>query len=282
MIMWKYIKHERSKAMKKRVISLFTVLLLALSLFGTTVFADAYCLEASTDTAVCIEDTDWKGSGKIVFYPKTLESNDETYPVVVWANGTGCVTSLYYDLLRSFASAGYIVVADTTVMSADGKDQISAIDYIAEKSAQPDSILYGRVNMEKICAAGHSQGGRSAINAAAADSRISCVLSIAGSSFKNEAKGVTCPAFFMTGTADLMVLSSVWVKPAYEAVQGSAVYASLKGGIHTTCIINHEKISGYAIAWLDANLKGSDEAAAVFAPNGALANDKAWKSFACK
>ena len=86
----------------------------------------------------------------------------------------------------------------------------------------------------------------------------------------------------MTGTADLMVLSSVWVKPAYEAVQGSAVYASLKGGIHTTCIINHEKISGYAIAWLDANLKGSDEAAAAFAPNGALANDKAWKGFACK
>lgn len=268
--------------MKKRVISLLIVLLLAVSLFGTTVFADAYRLEASTDTAVCIEDTDWKGSGKIVFYPKTLESNDETYPVVVWANGTGCVTSLYYDLLRSFASAGYIVVADTTVMSADGKDQISAIDYISEKSAQPDSVLYGRVNMDKICAAGHSQGGRSAVNAAAADSRISCVLSIAGSSYKNEAKGVTCPAFFMTGTADLMVLSSVWVKPAYEAVQGSAVYASLKGGIHTTCIINHEQISGYAIAWLDANLKGSDEAAAVFAPNGALANDKAWKGFACK
>ena len=268
--------------MKKRIISLLIVLLLAVSLFGTTVFADAYRLEASTDTAVCIEDTDWKGSGKIVFYPKTLESNDETYPVVVWANGTGCVTSLYYDLLRSFASAGYIVVADTTVMSADGKDQISAIDYISEKSAQPDSVLYGRVNMDKICAAGHSQGGRSAVNAAAADSRISCVLSIAGSSFKNEAKGVTCPAFFMTGTADLMVLSSVWVKPAYEAVQGSAVYASLKGGIHTTCIINHEQISGYAIAWLDANLKGSDEAAAAFAPNGALANDKAWKGFACK
>lgn len=268
--------------MKKRILSLFLALLLAASLLSSAAFADTYCLDASSDTAVCIEDTDWKGSGKIVFYPKALETCDEVYPVVVWANGTGCVTGLYYDLLRSFASAGYIVVADTTVMSADGKDQIDAIDYIAAKNAQPDSVLYGRVNIAKTCAAGHSQGGRSALNAAAADSRISCVLSIAGSSFKSEAKGVSCPAFFMTGTADLMVLSSLWVKPAYEAVQGRAVYASLKNGVHTTCIFSHEKISGYAIAWLDANLKDNEASAAIFSPNGALANDKAWKSFACK
>lgn len=268
--------------MKKRIISLFLVLLLAISLFSSAAFADAYCLDTSTDTVVCVEDTDWKGSGKIVFYPKALEESNAAYPVVVWANGTGCVTSLYYELLRSFAAAGYIVVADTTVMSANGKDQISAIDYIADKNAQADSVLFGKVNTEKICAAGHSQGGRSAVNAAAADSRIDCVLSIAGSSYKSEAKGVSCPAFFMTGTADLMVLSSMWVKPAYEAVQGSAVYASLKNGVHTTCIFSPEKISGYAIAWLDANLNDSDAASAVFAANGALANDKAWKSFACK
>lgn len=267
--------------MKKRIISLFLVVLLLVGCCGTAALADTYCADGSTDAVVCIEDTNALGSGKVIFYPRALEETDGTYPVVVWANGTGCVTSLYYKLLGSIAEAGYIVVADTSVMSADGTDQISAVDYIIEKNSS-DGVLCGRVNADAICAAGHSQGGRSAVNAAAADGRISCVLSIAGSSFKSEAKKLGCPAFFMTGSADMVVLSSMWVKPAYDAVQGSAVYASLKGGIHTTCIISPEKISPYAIAWLDAKLKGSASAAAVFAPGGALSADSAWKGFACK
>ena len=269
--------------MKKRVLSLFLALILAFSLFGTSAFAaDTLCLEGSTNEVVCIEDTNRLGSGKIVFYPKALETNDEVYPVVVWANGTGCVTLLYYKLLQSFAAAGYIVVADTTVMSADGKDQIGAIDYISAKNADEGSVLCGRVDLANICAAGHSQGGRSAINAAGADSRITCVLSIAGSSNKTEASKVSCPVFFMTGTADLIVLSSMWVKPSFKAVQGSAVYASLKNGIHTTCMITPNKVSGYAISWFDAYLKGDANAAAVFAQGGTLSCDSAWKDFAIK
>lgn len=267
--------------MKKRIASLFLAILLLFCCAGTTALADTYCADGSTDSVICIEDTNALGSGKIIFYPRALEETDISYPVVVWANGTGCVTSLYYKLLGSIAEAGYIVVADTSVMSADGKDQISAADYIIEKNSS-DGVLCGRVNTDAICAAGHSQGGRSAVNAAAADGRISCVLSIAGSSFKSEAKKLGCPAFFMTGSADMVVLSSMWVKPAYEAVAGSAVYASLKGGIHTTCIITPQKISPYVIAWLDANLKCSAAAAEVFAPGGVLSCDSAWKGFACK
>ena len=126
--------------MKKRALSLFLALLLAFSFCCTTALADTYCLEGSTDEAVCIEDTDWKGSGKTVFYPKALESNDEVYPVVVWANGTGCVTQLYYKHLQSFAAAGYIVVADTTVISS-AKTPITKASFAAEQtlktSAQP-------------------------------------------------------------------------------------------------------------------------------------------------
>lgn len=267
---------------KKRIISLLLAVVLVFSLMSTSALADTYCVDGSTDSVVCIEDTNALGSGKIVFYPKALEDSSAQYPVVVWANGTGCVTSLYYELLRGFAEAGYIVVADTTVMSADGTDQIDAIDYIIAKNIDAESVLFGRVDYANICAAGHSQGGRSAVNAAVADDRVTCVLSIAGSSFKSEAKGLACPAFFMTGSADMIVLSSMWVKPAYEASQGHAVYASLKGGIHTSCIISPAKILKYAVPWLDCQLKGDSAACAVFAPGGALANDSAWKNFACK
>lgn len=271
--------------MKKRILSMLLVLLLAVSLLGTAAFAapaQTMCINGSTDSVVCIEDTNKLGSGKIVFYPTELETADEQYPLIVWANGTGCITQTYYPLLQKFAAAGYIVVADTTVMSADGTAQVNSVDYALAKNADASSVLCGKVDVEHIASAGHSQGGRSAVNAAALDSRIDCVLSIAGSNYKEEAAAVSCPVFFITGTADLIVLSSMWVKPAYDNVQGHAVYASLKGGIHTTCMITPNKVAGYGISWFDAQLKGDDGAAAVFAPGGALASDSNWKNFACK
>lgn len=211
--------------------------------------ADSYCFQQDS-SVVCVKDTNFWGSGKIMFYPGDIAESDEKYPVIVWANGTGCITQLYFNLLKSIAAAGYIVAADTSVMTADGTAQSDTVDYILQKNSDPSSDLYGKVDTENIAAAGHSQGGRSAVNAGAADSRIKCVLSVAGSNYKSEAEKLSKPVFFMTGTVDLIVLSSMWVKPAYNAVTGSAVYASLKGGVHTTCIFTPDKISAYAIAWL--------------------------------
>ncbi len=262
--------------MKRRIIATLLTLAMTLSLLCSTT---AYAANSSVS---CLEDTNLLGSGKIVYYPTALESSDTTYPVIVWANGTGCVTGVYATLLQTFAAAGYIVVADTTVMSADGTDQIDSVDYILALNEDASSIFYGKVDADKIGAAGHSQGGRSAVNAAAADSRIVCVLSIAGSSYTSEAKACSTPVFFMTGTADLVVASSLWVKPAYNAVQGSAVYASLRSGVHTTCITNSSKLSGYAVEWFNAWLKDDAAAMAVFASGGTLSKDSAWTGFACK
>lgn len=275
---------RRVKNMKKRFLALILAVVLILPMFAFSASAgsyDTYCFQ-SDSSVTCIKDTNFWGSGKIVFYPSDLTESNREYPVIVWANGTGCITQLYFNLLKSFAAAGYIVAADTSVMTADGTAQSDTVDYILEKNGDPSSVFYGKVDTDNIAAAGHSQGGRSAVNAGAADSRIKCVLSIAGSNFKYEAAKLSKPVFFMTGTLDLMVLSSMWVKPAYEAVTGPAVYASLKGGVHTTCIFTPDKISAYAIAWFDANLKDDDAAKTVFVSGGALSNDSNWKDFMCK
>lgn len=265
----------------KSLISLLLVFSLCFSLLGTVAQAAPFCREDKA-SVICIRDVNMKGSGKYIFYPASLEASEETYPVVVWANGTGCITLLYIKLLKTFAQAGYIVVADTSVMSADGKKQIDSIDYIFEKNNDTDSVFHGKVDTENVCAAGQSQGGRSAINAAAADSRITSVLSLAGSSTAEEAAPVTCPTFFVTGSTDFIVLSSMWVAPSYEAVQGKAVYASLKNGFHTTYIFRPERVSGYAVSWLDASLKGDPQATSIFAADGSLSADSAWKDFKCK
>ena len=270
--------------MKKRLLSLVLVLLVAVSLFSTAAFAagaNTQSLAPNTDVVGTVKDL--KGiSGDIIVYPKALETTDAKYPVIAWANGTGCITSLYYQLFEKFAEAGYIVIADTNVMAGDGKSLIQSIDYIVGKNADPNSIFYNKVDVDNIGASGHSQGGKGSVCAASKDSRIKCILSIAGASTANEAKDVTCPAFYMTGSADLIVLSSMWVKPSYKASSGPAVYACLKNAPHTTCMFVPGEIAEYGIQWFDAYLKndGNMEMLQQFAIN--IVNDSHWKDCACR
>ncbi|MCR4594316.1 MAG: hypothetical protein K5761_04620 [Clostridiales bacterium] len=219
---------------------------------------------------------------KTIVYPAALRSTDKKYPVISWANGTGCPTQSYMSLLEHLAKGGYIVVADSTVMAGDGKAQIDSISYIISQSKNSSSIFFNKVNTSAVGVCGHSQGGRSCINAAQADSRIRCVVSIAGASNTDEAGGLNTPCLFLTGTGDLVVVSSQWCKPSYDAVTGRAAYASLKGGVHTTCMSNPEKVSGYVVSWFDAYLKNDSYAKSIFDKNGKLARDPDWQDFQTK
>lgn len=272
--------------LKRKLIST----LMALALTATALFTPAtaqaaeyspvYVTDANGTT--CTGDFDSLLSGQIIFYPADLTESDATYPVISWANGTMCAPGLYYSLLSKIAAGGYIVVTNTNMMSADGEAQIDSIDFILEKNADPDSIFYGKVDTENIGVAGHSQGGRSSVNAAVADDRIDCVLSIAGSNYKSEAKKLSTPTLFTTGSLDSIVMPALWVKPAYQACTGTAVYASLKGGVHTSCVLTPEKYADYAIKWFDAFLKDDAAAKKVFKPGGAFSKDSNWGKYVSK
>lgn len=265
----------------KRILALTLTVLLLVSMIPVT--ASAYDpIYVTSNGVTSTGDFDSLFSGQIIYYPASVTESDGTYPVVVWANGTMCAPALYHSLLSKIAAGGYIVVTNTNMMSADGKTQIASIDFILEKNADPDSVFYQKVDTEHIAAAGHSQGGRSAVNAAAADSRIDCVLSIAGSNFTSEAKKLSTPTFFVAGGADMMVLASMWVKPAYKNCKGPAVYASLKGALHTRCCTNASDYAGYAVAWFDAWLRDDAEALDMFRSGGTLDDDSKWKDFAAK
>ncbi len=219
---------------------------------------------------------------QIVYYPDNIKSSSKTYPAIVWANGTMCPPDMYDGLLKEIAEGGYIVIANGETMAADGTAQRASIDFIIEQNGDSSSIFYKKVNTEKIGAAGHSQGGRSSVNAAAVDSRIDCVLSLAGSNFDYEAELLSTPTLFIAGSSDMVVDAGMWIEPAYEICKGPAVYASLKGAIHTRCCTNPSDYSGYAVKWFDAWLKNDSNALATFKDGGELSKDSNWQDFACK
>lgn len=222
----------------------------------------------------------WNSEKQIVYYPTDM--GNASYPALVWANGTGCPPSLYEGLLKELAKGGYIVIANEETMAADGTAQRESIDFILAQNSDENSIFYGKVKSDKIGAIGHSQGGRSSVNAAAADSRIDCVISLAGSNYTSEAEILSTPTLFIAGGSDLVVDAGMWIKPAYKACTGPAVYTSLKGALHTRCCTNPTDYSGYAISWFDAWLKNDSKAMNVFKDGGALSKDSNWQDFACK
>lgn len=224
----------------------------------------------------------WNSVKQIVYYPDNIENSKKTYPIIVWANGTMCPPEMYDGLLKAIAEGGYIVIANDETMAADGTAQRASIDFILAENESESSVFYKKIDKNNIGAAGHSQGGRSAVNAAAADSRIDCVLSVAGSNYDYEAELLSTPTFFMAGTSDNIVNAAMWIKPAYEVCKGPAVYASLDGAIHTRCCTNPSDYSGYAIEWFNAWLKNDTQALKTFRSGGALSMDNDWKDFACK
>ena len=218
----------------------------------------------------------------IVYYPGELLSHDSKFPVISWANGTGCPPSLYDGLLRELASAGFIVVASDETMSADGTAQIAAIDFVISEGKNKSSALYKKVNTDKIAVFGHSQGGRSSVNAGAMDDGITCVLSLAGSSYTEEAAKLSKPVLFMAGTKDKIVDADRWLVTAYNSVTGPAVYASLNGAIHTTCCTDPTAYSRYIISWFNAWLYNDNNYKDMFKDGGELSQDSAWTGFMCK
>lgn len=233
-------------------------------------------------TAVNSYSADYNGITHTVFYPQNAEKGNVKYPVIIFANGTGFSYTIYESLLKEMAMGGYIVVANNVTMAGDGTAQRASLDFIISENKNSSSVLYSNVITDKVAAAGHSQGGRSAVNAAAADSRFDCVVSLAGSNYTEEAEKLKTPALFLAGTKDMIVDANRWVKPAYDVCKGPAVYASLVNGIHTSCCTNPGTYTSYVLKWCNYWLKNEASAKSTFTNGGILSKDSAWTEFSCK
>ena len=243
--------------------------------------ADETTTKKTSTQPVTIQKKDF-GNGQIVFYPSNIKEASTTYPIIAFANGTGFSYDIYEKLLIELAKGGYVVIANTETMSGDGTAQLASVDFLINQNKDSSSIFYKKLNTDKIGLAGHSQGGRSAVNAAAKDPRIDCVVSFAGSNYVEEAEKLSTPTFFIGGSADMIVLASQWVVPAFESCKGPAVYACKKSAVHTRCCTNPTEYSEYAIAWFDAWLKNDAKALSKFKDGEKLSQDSAWQDFKCK
>ncbi|MEX1257428.1 MAG: hypothetical protein WEG36_07410 [Gemmatimonadota bacterium] len=99
--------------------------------------------------------------------PAMLGAQGRKHPIISWNNGTLYEISRYQDLLDHWASHGFVVMGGHTNTTAGGAIHQGAIDWLVAENARTGSPYFGMLEVTKIGAAGHSQGGGASITAGA-------------------------------------------------------------------------------------------------------------------
>ena len=237
-----------------------------------------------------------------VFVPQDLApfSATKPLPVLVWGNGA-CANSPWehMNFLNEIASQGYIVLATGIIPMKDEwykgpmsrtEQQIESIDWIIAQNADPASPYYQKIDVKNICVSGMSCGGLQTLFNCA-DKRIKALMICNSGLFnqqnanqavggmpmppKEKLKEIHTPIIYILGGKEDIAYENgmddfhrIDHVPAYAAnfpVGHGGTYREPHGGEFTVV----------ALAWLDWQLKGNQEAAKLF-KNGELKKRKDW------
>ncbi|MEU5956104.1 acetylxylan esterase [Streptomyces sp. NPDC047525] len=204
------------------------------------------------------------GLGHTILRPTELGSRGCTkHPVIIWGNGTFVTPVIYDGLLKHLASHGFIVVAANTTQSGTGHAMLGGLDVVKKTADDPKSPYYGKVDLEKVGASGHSQGGGGAINAGA-DPRVDVTVPIEPGPL-GSVGALKGPMFILGGEHDPVVVPELLVIPRYESADHiPAVYGELAGATHVTPAGDGGGFRGPVTAWFRYFLMGDQEARGEF------------------
>jgi dienelactone hydrolase len=158
------------------------------------------------------------------------------HPVVTWSNGTGDQPPTYEVLIKQLASHGFVVVASLSSQTAAGTPipPIAGVDWMVEQNddAKNEFGLYHNLDITKIGATGHSQGG-AATTMAGGDPRVTATAPICGSRANITMHG---PAILICGGADTMVPCSSVLTAFNSITTVPVMLAEMAGTTHGSWI----------------------------------------------
>ena len=201
-----------------------------------------------------------------VYRPATWKPG-ETYPVITWGNGTCAQPEGYGAVLRFIASYGYVVIAANSRWVGMGSPapMLHALDYAAAANADPASPYYQKLDLTKVGAMGHSQGGAATVSAAS-DARISSAI-VFNAGDTNVAK----PYLAISGDADItgftpasmaMDINASTVPAEYLYFHNPAGMGPIKG--HLLLMLSPDRVTGPALAFWQMMLRNDADSRAWF------------------
>jgi hypothetical protein len=234
-------------------------------------------LESSCDTlaasfgepdSVTKDTLDLKGqdlSLYTVYRPACMREGDK-YPVITWGNGTCGKSTGYGVLLATLASHGFVVVASNSRFTDAGRNEmLKALDFAKSENSNPSSVLYQKLDLEKIGAMGHSQGGGATINAAR-DSRVKAVI------IWNGGGSAVKPFLAISGDRDIGSPTPAQMASGVNGASQPGAWLfyhkvlETGGNVtgHLTLMEQPERVTDVTVAWWKYRLLGDAEAKNTF------------------
>lgn len=319
--------------MKKVVkIMLIAVLILAVFVAGAVVVIGKIAQEREmnyskyTETEGDVEKTytaqgDYKVSYKeydasddvigkyAVWYPNELESKDNKYPVVIWANGTGSTSATYKAFLTHLSSWGFIAVGNDDKDTRTGASLEETIKFLMEENEKEDSVFYRKIDLEHVGIAGHSQGGAAVFNMVtnqehgymvsalyAASATSSYHTMVLGKDWEYDISKVNIPVFLTAGTGTFDAGNATSKDQATDDSKGIAqgicplwslnenynllpetTDKAIARKVNTDHGDSYKQFDGYMTAWFMHYLQNDTKAGTAFTKTGELSNNKLYR-----
>lgn len=209
-----------------------------------------------------------------IYYPEDLEESE--YPVVVMLNGTGVYAQRYDIVFQHLASWGFIVIGSDDISSGFGISADESMDVILSENANPESLLYGKFDMDNIGIVGHSQGGAGVLTALSVRKyRNSYKTAVALSptyeefsydlGWRYDLTNINTPILVLAGTKGdfetKLVIPFEKMLQLYDKIPSMKMMARRIEAEHGQMLYTAD---GYATAWLMWQLKGDEYAANAF------------------
>jgi hypothetical protein len=149
---------------------------------------------------VSIDTTAGPGDDGWLVYPTNAGQNGVDHPILVWGPGAGSDPADYEDMLRQWASHGFIIYSE--VSSSSGDYMVDALDWLEDQNASPSHPLYQDIDISEVAFGGHSRGSIGTFDVAT-EPRLDTTIHVAGGSFDgNGPNNLRKPTLYIGGDED--------------------------------------------------------------------------------
>ncbi|GGS39851.1 hypothetical protein AB0E75_14700 [Streptomyces griseoviridis] len=150
--------------------------------------------------AVAVDRSAGPGGDGWLVHPADAGRDGVDHPVFVWGPGAGSDPAAYEDMLRLWASHGFVVYSE--VSSSSGAYMVDALDWLEDENARSGGPLYQDLDLSEVAFGGHSRGSIGTFDAAD-DPRLDTTVHVAGGSFDgNGPDSLRHPALYIGGDED--------------------------------------------------------------------------------
>lgn len=218
-----------------------------------------------------------------VFRPASLGTNGLRHPVILWGNGTATSVGIYQPVLEHWASHGFIVAAATTSNAGSGTEMLACLDWVTDQSEEGGSEYADTVDLTRVGATGHSQGGGGSLMAGS-DARVTTTAPLQpytqqgfGGYDQASQSMQTGPMFLMSGAADTIAPIEPNQQRVFDDTNVPTFWGTLAGANHIiTAIGDIDGYRGPSTAWFRYHLMCDELARPLFYDACTLCDDPEW------